>query len=150
MCTSENKVCRKDLLVGEESLEVLERKWARPEGGGGVTIGIRAGPHDFTGAWGRSCTGMVQMAGVGPEWSHSMAHALALGTQTCQEAMFLAWGCPTGMSGIRADPRGFTGATGHSYTRLPDRDVSLLGGVSVTSWPRVNRILIPTSCTFFS
>lgn len=78
-----------------------------------------------------------------------MAHALALGTQTCQEAMFLAWGCPTGMSGIRADPRGFTGATGHSYTRLPDRDVSLLGGVSVTSWPRVNRILIPTSCTVF-
>jgi hypothetical protein len=26
---------------------------------------------------------MVRMAGVDPEWSHSMAHVLALGTQTC-------------------------------------------------------------------
>ena len=26
----------------------------------------------------RSCAGMVCMAGVDPEWSHSMAHALAL------------------------------------------------------------------------
>ena len=30
----------------------------------------------------RSCTCMVCMAGVDPEWSHSMAHALALDTQT--------------------------------------------------------------------
>lgn len=30
----------------------------------------------------RSCAGMVHMAGVVPEWSHSMAHALTLDTQT--------------------------------------------------------------------
>ena len=30
----------------------------------------------------RSCAGIVRMAGVDPEWSHSMAHALALGTRT--------------------------------------------------------------------
>jgi hypothetical protein len=43
-----------------------------------VTIGIRADFRGFTGACGRSCVGMVCMAGVGLEWSHSMAHALAL------------------------------------------------------------------------
>jgi hypothetical protein len=30
----------------------------------------------------RSCTSMVCMAGVGPEWSHNMANALALDLQT--------------------------------------------------------------------
>jgi hypothetical protein len=30
----------------------------------------------------RSCAGMVCMAGVDLEWSHSMAHALALDTRT--------------------------------------------------------------------
>jgi hypothetical protein len=31
---------------------------------------------------GRSCAGMVHMAGVGPEWSHNMSQALALDTRT--------------------------------------------------------------------
>jgi hypothetical protein len=47
-----------------------------------VTIGIRADSRGFTGACGRSCVGMVCMAGVGPEWSHSMAHVLALDPRT--------------------------------------------------------------------
>ena len=34
------------------------------------------------GTCGRSCAGMVCMAGVGPEWSHSMTHALTPDTQT--------------------------------------------------------------------
>jgi hypothetical protein len=43
-----------------------------------VTNGIRVDSHYFTGACGRSCAGMVCLASVGPEWSHSRAHALAL------------------------------------------------------------------------
>lgn len=48
-----------------------------------VTIGIGVDPCGFTGAWGRSCTCMVCIAGVGPGWSHNMTHALVLGTQAC-------------------------------------------------------------------
>ncbi len=36
----------------------------------------------FHGHVSHSCTGMLRMAGVDPEWSHSMAHALALDTRT--------------------------------------------------------------------
>ncbi|TVU50364.1 hypothetical protein EJB05_01734, partial [Eragrostis curvula] len=57
-------------------LEVLPR-CARECGPGleeaGRYSGIRADSRGFTGACGRSCAGMVRMAGVGPEWSHSMA-----------------------------------------------------------------------------
>ena len=35
----------------------------------------------FHGRMCRSCAGMVRMAGVVLEWSHSMAHALALDTR---------------------------------------------------------------------
>jgi hypothetical protein len=68
------------------------------------------------------------MAGVGPEWSHSMAHALALEPRT--------W------------PREDVPGLG-----LIDEDVDLLRGVYVTSQPNLIgliRILIPTSCNFFS
>ena len=41
----------------------------------------RADPCGFMGAC-VSCAGMVRMAGVDPEWSPSMAHALALDTWT--------------------------------------------------------------------
>ncbi|TVU25078.1 hypothetical protein EJB05_27557, partial [Eragrostis curvula] len=51
------------------------------------------------------CAGMVRMAGVGPEWSHSMAHALALDART--------W------------PRGDVPGLG-----LTDEDVGLLRGSS--------------------
>ena len=51
----------------------------------------------------RSCAGMVRMARVVLEWSHSMAHALTLDTQT--------W------------PRGDVPGLG-----LTDKDVSLLRG----------------------
>jgi hypothetical protein len=34
---------------------------------GSLQIGIRADSRGFTGACGRSCAGMVCMAGVGPE-----------------------------------------------------------------------------------
>ena len=44
-----------------------------------MTDGIGADPRGFTGAWGRSCAGMVRMAGVDPD---SMAYALALDTRT--------------------------------------------------------------------
>jgi hypothetical protein len=47
-----------------------------------VTIGIRADSRGFTGECGRGCAGMVCMAGVGPKWSHGMAHALALDPRT--------------------------------------------------------------------
>ena len=43
--------------------------------------GIRADPCGFTGAC-VSCAGIVRMAGVDPEVSPSMAHALALDTWT--------------------------------------------------------------------
>jgi len=68
------------------------------------------------------------MAGVDPEWSHSMAHALALDAWT--------W------------PRGDVPGLG-----LIDEDVDLLRGEDVTPGQglnRINRRLIPTSCNFFS
>jgi hypothetical protein len=43
-----------------------------------ITNGIRADSRGFTGVCGRNYAGMVCMAGVSPEWSHNMAHALAL------------------------------------------------------------------------
>ena len=67
------------------------------------------------------------MAGVDPEWSHSMAHALARDART--------W------------PRGDVPGLG-----LIDEDVDLLRGEDVTPSPglnRINRRLIPTSCNFF-
>jgi hypothetical protein len=80
-------------------------------GGQGVTIGIRADSRGFTGTCGCSCAGMVCKAGVGPEWSHSMAHALALDPRT--------W------------PREDVPGLG-----LIDEDVDLLRGVYVTSRPK--------------
>jgi hypothetical protein len=44
--------------------------------------GIRADSRGFHGRVCRSCAYMVCMAGVDPEWSHNMAHALALDTRT--------------------------------------------------------------------
>jgi hypothetical protein len=44
--------------------------------------GIRADSRGFHERVCRSCAGMVHMAGVDPEWSHSMAHTLALDTRT--------------------------------------------------------------------
>jgi hypothetical protein len=76
-----------------------------------VTVGNRADSRGFTGACGRSCAGMVCMAGVGPEWSHSMAHTLALYPRT--------W--------PREDVPGL---------ELIDEDVDLLRGVYVTSQPK--------------
>jgi hypothetical protein len=72
---------------------------------------IRVDSRDFTGACGRSCAGMVCMAGVSPKWSHSMAHALALDPQ--------AW------------PREDIPSLG-----LIDEDIDLLWGVYVTSRPK--------------
>jgi len=68
------------------------------------------------------------MAGVDPEWSPSMTHALALDAWT--------W------------PRGDVPGLG-----LINEDVDLLRGDDVTPGPELNRInrrLIPTSCNFFS
>jgi hypothetical protein len=76
----------------------------------GFTGGIRADSRSFTSSCGRSCADMVCMAGVGPEWSHSMAHALALDPRT--------W------------PREDVPILG-----LIDDDVDLLRGVYVTSGP---------------
>ena len=56
--------------------------------------GIRADPCDFTGAC-VSCAGMVRMAGVDPEWSPSMAHALALDTRTWPRGDVPGLGLPT-------------------------------------------------------
>jgi hypothetical protein len=47
-----------------------------------ITNGTRADSRDFTSICGHSCTGMVCMVGVGPEWSHNMAQAPALDTRT--------------------------------------------------------------------
>jgi hypothetical protein len=47
-----------------------------------AAIGIRADSRGFMGACDRSCAGMVCMVGVGPKWSHSMAHVLALDSRT--------------------------------------------------------------------
>jgi hypothetical protein len=76
-----------------------------------VTNGIRADSRGFTGACGRSCTSMVCMASVGPQWSHNMAHALVLDP--------LTW--------PREDAPGLG---------LIDEDVDLLRGVYVTFWPK--------------
>jgi hypothetical protein len=40
----------------------------------GVTSGIRADPHGFTGMCGLGGSGIWRMAHVGPEWSHGMAY----------------------------------------------------------------------------
>jgi hypothetical protein len=77
----------------------------------GFTGGIRTDSRGFTGACGRGCAGMVCMAGVGPKWSHNMAHALALDPRT--------W------------PREDVPGLG-----LIDEDVDLLRGVYVTSRPK--------------
>jgi hypothetical protein len=68
------------------------------------------------------------MAGVGPEWSHNMAHALALDPRTC--------------------PREDVPSLG-----LIDKDVDLLGGVcDIPAQGLIGliRILIPISCNLFS
>ena len=67
-------------------------KRARPRRGETLQNGIKADSRGFTGACVvvarfhgrvcRSCAGMVCMASVDPEWSHSMAHALVLDTRT--------------------------------------------------------------------
>ncbi|TVT98855.1 hypothetical protein EJB05_55814, partial [Eragrostis curvula] len=83
--TSEYKVRRKDMCWSMRGiLDVLEGCQVCGPGLGeaGRYSGIRADPRCFTGACGRSCAGMVRMAGVGAEWSHSMAHALALDART--------------------------------------------------------------------
>jgi hypothetical protein len=77
----------------------------------GFTNVIRADSRGFTGACGRSCAGMVCMASLGPEWLHSMAHALELDPRT--------W--------LREDDPGLG---------LIDEDVNLLRGVYVTSRPK--------------
>jgi hypothetical protein len=77
----------------------------------GFTNGMTGDSRGFTGACGRSCAGMVCMASVGPEWSHNMAHALALDPWTWQ----------------REDVPGLG---------LIDEDVDLLRGVYVTSRPK--------------
>jgi hypothetical protein len=42
--------------------------------GRGVTSGIRADPHSFTGVCGLGGSGIRRMVHVGPEWSHDMAY----------------------------------------------------------------------------
>jgi hypothetical protein len=42
--------------------------------GWGVTSGIRADPHGFTGMCGLGGSDIWRMAHVGPEWSHGMAY----------------------------------------------------------------------------
>jgi hypothetical protein len=72
-------------LVCGDILGVLKRdarhRWARPRGGGLLHL-VSELTRGFTSACGRNCAGMVCMAGVGHEWSHSMAHVLALDPQT--------------------------------------------------------------------
>jgi hypothetical protein len=45
-----------------------------PRIGRGVTSGIRANPHGFTGVCGLVGSGVWRMAHVGPEWSNGMAY----------------------------------------------------------------------------
>ena len=82
--TSQDKVRRKDLCGSVRAVYVLEKaarcKRARPCRGGTLQNGIRADSRGFIGVC-RSCAGMVRMARVVLEWSHSMAHALALDTR---------------------------------------------------------------------
>jgi hypothetical protein len=83
--TSEDKVRRKDLCWSVRVVYVLEK---RPDVSGpsleevDVIEWYQSRLSWFYGRVCRSCVGMVCMAGVDPEWSHSMAHALALDTQT--------------------------------------------------------------------
>ena len=62
--TSEDKVCRKDMCW---SVRAARRKRARPRGGGTLQNGIRADSRDFTGTYGRKCTGMSTGA-CGRRW----------------------------------------------------------------------------------
>jgi hypothetical protein len=105
---SEDKVCRNDMCwcVGAflRSYKAVRCRRA-------VTNGIRADYHSFTGACDCSCTSMVCMAGVSPEWSHNMAHALELGPRTLP----------------REDVTGLG---------LIDKDIDLLRGVYVTFWSK--------------
>ncbi|TVU01035.1 hypothetical protein EJB05_53516, partial [Eragrostis curvula] len=66
----------------DEDVDLLKGCAGPASGRRDATSGIRADPCGFTGTCGRSCAGMVRMAGMGPEWSHSMAHALALDART--------------------------------------------------------------------
>jgi hypothetical protein len=74
---SEDKVLRKDMSW---SMGMFLGSWiARWV----VTNGIRDDSRGFRGACGRSNAGMVCMADVGPEWSHSVVHALAQDPRMC-------------------------------------------------------------------
>ena len=84
--TIEDKVCRKDLCWSVRVIYVLDMLPDESGPGLGET-GCYRMVSELTLAVSRacvcrSCAGIVCMAGVDPEWSHTMAHALALGTRT--------------------------------------------------------------------
>jgi hypothetical protein len=84
--TSEDKVRRKDLCWSVRAVYILEKRpdISRPslEEVGRYRIVSEPTLTVLQRRVCRSCAGMVRMAGVDPEWSHSMAHALALDTRT--------------------------------------------------------------------
>jgi hypothetical protein len=135
---SEDKVCTKVVCwsMGTiyDPIELLGVSIASPMIGRGVTSGIRADPRGFTGMCGLG----VRVYGAWRMWvqsGHMAWHMMTLDTQ-----MWLRWEVPR--------------------LGLTDKDVSLLRGWIVISWPlgwwyssprlnRINRVSIPIRCIFF-
>ncbi len=101
-------------------MKAIRCKRARPgRGGQDVTKWYQSRLSRF-----HSCAGMVRMAGVDPEWSHSMAHALALDTRTWPRGDVPGLGltdCHALALDTRTWPRG-------DVPGLTDEDVSVLRG----------------------
>jgi hypothetical protein len=75
---SEEKVCTKDpcWFVGTiyDPKELSGVSTTGPGIGRGVTSGIRADPHGFTGVCGLGGSGIWRLVHVDREWSHGMAY----------------------------------------------------------------------------
>jgi hypothetical protein len=72
---------RKDLCWSVRAVYILEKR----SDVSGPDLWYRSRLSLFHGRVCHSCAGMVRMAGVDLEWSHNMAHALALDTRSWLE-----------------------------------------------------------------